>query len=819
MIAKRIPRSGATSSVAKLVRYVVDAQGREDPRSWTNTAEYILATRSNGEKVGGVRVTNCHSTEPVGATLEILATQALNTRSKADKTYHLVFSFPPGEQPPMATLHAVEDELCAAIGLSDHQRVSAVHIDTEHLHVHVAINKVHPTTYRNIEPYYDHKRLMEACERLEIQFGLQPTNHGRDVVNNRRRQQHQERVNEQYRDSDRARRDGRVPDTLDPNSQQWKSLSALRESNLSWNPTRQAPGKLHDLPKLSSIRVVRITTGGEVLLQDHARRSVVDRGPAGAGGVRRPSHGGSAATGAAVEGINEGLKLPTRAADMEAYSGEESLLSWVKSTAGDRLESAGSWEDLHSVLGEMGLEIRPRGAGLVIYDPQQRIGIRPSQVSRALSKSALEARLGSYTPPKFGVQSAMRYDRRPREKGPSSTALYAAFQRERDATQAKRNSELTRIKAQGAALYGRARASYAAKRAAMKLMRGTPRHIKRVAYQTLRAEHMTSIAKIRSDLAKARAAAIGATPAKSWEQHLGQLAAQGDQDAVLLLRQRIKRHLKDNLDLLQGSDPERARAIVFKHLNPRTARSGAIHYSLKGGGSVIDRGVDVRAVGYHSTTLFVALNLASSKFPNQPLIVKGTEEFRVQIAELAGLQSFKLTFADPVLESLRQRAAAEAAAEKRRSAQRPAQPQERMDTKSNATAMAVSEPVADSQNAERAPVRDGRIRDAVPTSGATDSISPAAKEWIEKRNETARRVSDINYVREWLTRDAGEATYRGLRRMTDGTEVVLLDRGGETLVKQVTAAVGAKASKFKVGQVVELDRRGRFIDTSRGRRR
>ena len=117
MIAKRIPRSGATSSVAKLVRYVVDAQGREDPRSWTNTAEYILATRSNGEKVGGVRVTNCHSTEPVGATLEILATQALNTRSKADKTYHLVFSFPPGEQPPMATLHAIEDELCAAIGL------------------------------------------------------------------------------------------------------------------------------------------------------------------------------------------------------------------------------------------------------------------------------------------------------------------------------------------------------------------------------------------------------------------------------------------------------------------------------------------------------------------------------------------------------------------------------------------------------------------------------------------------------------------------------------------------------------------------------
>ncbi|WP_265567455.1 relaxase/mobilization nuclease domain-containing protein, partial [Serratia grimesii] len=121
---------------------------------------------------------NCGTDDPADAAILIQATQAANTRSKAEKTYHLVYSFPPGEQPDLETLHTVEDELCEAIGLGDHQRVSAVHIDTDNLHVHVAINKVHPTGLQNIEPYYDQFRLMEACERLEVEHGLQRTFHG-----------------------------------------------------------------------------------------------------------------------------------------------------------------------------------------------------------------------------------------------------------------------------------------------------------------------------------------------------------------------------------------------------------------------------------------------------------------------------------------------------------------------------------------------------------------------------------------------------------------------------------------------------------------
>lgn len=179
MIAKRVPKEQGASNFAKLARYVVDARGGADPATWKRTANYILDTSHGGEKVGGVRISNCFAEDPAMAAIEIAAKQALNRRSKADRTYHLVVSFPPGERPALPQLHYIEDELCKAIGLADHQRISAVHTDTKHLHLHVAISKVHPETLCCIEPYYDKQRLMQACERLEIELGLQRTNHGR----------------------------------------------------------------------------------------------------------------------------------------------------------------------------------------------------------------------------------------------------------------------------------------------------------------------------------------------------------------------------------------------------------------------------------------------------------------------------------------------------------------------------------------------------------------------------------------------------------------------------------------------------------------
>ena len=186
MIAKRIPSPKGGAGFAQLGAYVLNANMGDDPASWTRLNACILNAGQGGEKVAWSRVSNCQSDDPGWAVKEILATQARNTRSRSDKNYHLVVSFPEGEKPTRVQMEDIEDTICAAIGFGEHQRVSAVHQNTDNWHLHVAINKVHPQTFRNIEPWYDHYRLQECCAELEIRHGLIRTNHTPEPVQRRR---------------------------------------------------------------------------------------------------------------------------------------------------------------------------------------------------------------------------------------------------------------------------------------------------------------------------------------------------------------------------------------------------------------------------------------------------------------------------------------------------------------------------------------------------------------------------------------------------------------------------------------------------------
>jgi hypothetical protein len=159
MIAKHIAMNAAAkSSFARLVRYLTDAQGKQVQR-------------------GEVRITNCLNDSADVAALEVLNTQMMNTRSAADKSYHLIISFRAGERPDAATLAAIEDRFCDALGFAGHQRVSVVHDDTDNLHLHVAINKIHPTRYTIHEPFRAYPTLAKLCDKLENELSLQKDNH------------------------------------------------------------------------------------------------------------------------------------------------------------------------------------------------------------------------------------------------------------------------------------------------------------------------------------------------------------------------------------------------------------------------------------------------------------------------------------------------------------------------------------------------------------------------------------------------------------------------------------------------------------------
>ena len=147
-------KSPQKSRFGKLVTYLLDPQGKKKTR------------------VGEVVITNCVSTDTTWAVREIAATQWLNTRAKSPRTYHLIISLRDGANPDAQTLRMIEERFCKELGYAEHQRVSVVHHDTDNVHIHVAINKIHPTSLTIHDPNRDYITLKICSSRLRTLYQM-----------------------------------------------------------------------------------------------------------------------------------------------------------------------------------------------------------------------------------------------------------------------------------------------------------------------------------------------------------------------------------------------------------------------------------------------------------------------------------------------------------------------------------------------------------------------------------------------------------------------------------------------------------------------
>lgn len=603
MIAHRINRERKASSPARLIKYMVAAKGGIDPTSWERTADYILDSANGtneGEKVASYRVTNCGTDDPADAAILIQATQAANTRSKAEKTYHFVYSFPPGEQPDLDTLHAIEDELCAAIGLDEHQRVSAVHIDTDNLHVHVAINKVHPTGLQNIEPYYDQFRLMEACERLEVEHGLQRTFHGLEA-----KQRHQNRDIELL--------PAKAPEQRD--SLFREHLRNAYDLSISKPPEAKT---LNGLRKLSDTRL---------------QRQSADKA--------------------------EPVRIGAKVASVEAQSGIETLIRYAARELAPAMRQATSWQELHDAAAEHGLEVRQRGAGLVIGEPDSGIWAKASNVGRDLSMKALTDRLGPFQPSERQAEAKAnrkRYEPRPRRPdNPTTAGLFNQYQRERQAAILARRQGLDQIKRESAAFNAQVKQWSQTERMLLKVAGKGP--TKRLMYGTIKQQADASRQKNRQSADVRRQALFKQTTMPTWADWLTQQAERGNTEALAVLRDREERTRRWNGELLTADRADKAKAFVLDKLKPKARKDGTMAYSTIDGGMVIDRKTHVQAQKATTGAALVALELASKRFEGQALIVEGADEFRLEVAQLAGMHGLKVTFTDPAMERMRRETA------------------------------------------------------------------------------------------------------------------------------------------------------------------
>jgi hypothetical protein len=540
MIAKRVLTPKGGSGYQRLSGYVLNVrqEHREttDPASWTRLGAYILDTPHAGEKVAWARATNCGHDDLGWAVKHVLSVQDQNTRSKSDKSYHLVVSFPEGERPRRAQMEDIEDRLCDALGFGEHQRVSAVHQNTDNWHLHVAINKVHPITLRNVTPIRDHFRLQAACVELEIKHAL----------------------------------------TQEPHT-----------VNFAQSRERKARG---------------------------------------------------------------------RAADFEARHGGQSFLAWTQEHARPALLAAlgagqGGWQAMHQVAAAYDLDLKLRGAGLVIsHRSDGRLHIKASDVDRGLSFKALTDRLGPFQPSSEQAQArkpGARYER----PAPSGD-LYEAFQRERDATNRARDAAMASLTERHRA-HGRELSDWYRQRLRQERTQGLKGALRRESFQHIVAERdkdrTARVDREREERRQTRAA----HSIPNWQGYLEAQASKGNEQALAALRFRQRRIRQLEGQVLTAENADQARHIVRSHMKPAVRRDGRVIYRVTDGGIVSDEAAHVRVPQPTTAAALLALSLAADRFGDRPLIVSGSEAFRKQVALVAAIQGVSVTFADPWLERLR----------------------------------------------------------------------------------------------------------------------------------------------------------------------
>ncbi len=464
-----------------------------------------------------------------------------------------------------------------------------------------------------------------------------------------------------------------------------------------------------------------------------------------------------------------------RAEGMELHGGQQSLIQWVRDEAGPALlkaqDTGQGWQDIHCAAAAFGLEVKPRGAGLVIAVAGDKYArVKPSDIDRRLAFGALTAKWGGYQPP-AGPQPApeQMYPRAPLHTRSSNTAeLFRDFQRERERTVKERQQAREDTKATSKAFRAELGAWAAERRQAIKETPYTADG-RRAAYAEMKRVRALTADRERTRQAEERKASA-TRPLPTWQAWLQAQASQGNGLAAEVLRSTDQRQAELSAAVLSAENADQARHVVYQHLRPTVGRDGAVTYHVADGGRVTDQAKQVRVDEVSVAASFLALSLAADRFGDRPLVVDGTDDFKRQLAQLAAVEGMAVTFADPAMEAERKRQVATA---QQRPALQPSQPT----------------------------LTRGRAEDR-----------PEITAFIESRNEAGRKVTEIPPHRAWTPTDSGDAVYTGRRQIAGGIEAVLLDRDGETLVKVVSAAQAAKASTWRVGDTVRTDDRGRFHD-------
>ena len=496
--------------------------------SMKRLVEYLTSDQNKRHRVADILIANCTYESPELAMREMLVTQARNRRATSDKTYHLMVSFRPGEDPTPETLRAVEAAVCKKLGFGEHQRIAVVHRDTDSVHLHVAINKIHPKRFTIHNPYRDWKELGKECERLEKSLYLAADNH---------------------------------------------------------TPTG---------------------------------RTETER----------------------------------RARDIEALTGEQSLLSWIRQECLPALKAADSWEAFHRELAKAGLSIKLQNNGVNFVAASGEC-VKGSGVDRAFSKAALEKRFGAFQEKPGtlkGIVPEKAYRRPPLDVSPEAKTNFAQA-KERNEKQRK-----DRVHAVRSEQDSRIAVLLAEIKNDRLQARRTPasRPMKKKLYAAINCKYRAKLAAIRREARQKRQIVYRESPRYTWISFLQERAKDGDQNALEKLRGRAFSLAWKGGSAIRGENdvpPGEQHRIEQQPIDSVT-KKGTIIYSVgkdelrdDGESFRINRDADLE-------TAIVAMQIAQKR-NGHCLRIDGDRQLRALMVDAAVAGKLRLTFSDTSMEMQR----------------------------------------------------------------------------------------------------------------------------------------------------------------------
>ena len=305
-----------------------------------------------------------------------------------------------------------------------------------------------------------------------------------------------------------------------------------------------------------------------------------------------------------------------------------------------------TWEALHLALARFDLELRLRGAGFVLRARHGRATAHPGGIARDLSFRALRKRLGPFLPAGPGIAEVIpvtSYRPLPIHGSPAYARLFEAYRQARSDILARREQAREAAHREEHLLGLKLRAWYAERRVLIRQGTTLSRVEKRIAQIELARERQSDLAAARERRRSTRAAITEKHPLPTWNAFLVARAREGDVAALEILRAKAHRGRAQAASgshavagpLLTRPDAATRASPPLLGLAREVRRDGSIIYSLPDGGRVLDSVAGVEVAHRTRQAIRIAVAIATARFGDAPIEVRGSPESCREIAAVA----------------------------------------------------------------------------------------------------------------------------------------------------------------------------------------